>query len=306
MIKNESSIKIRYGPSGIHLFNRVNGLNVLLDEVKVPPALWATAPRQVSIALTNACDLDCSYCFAQKYAATLDFKRVINWLDELDANGCLGIGFGGGEPTLYKRLSELCQHATQATKLAVTLTTHAHRLEDKLLTSLVGSVNFVRVSMDGMYTTYETLRGRSFKTFCERLESIQSKFCFGINYVVNSKTFPDLDLAIKFASDFGASEFLLLPEQPVNGYGGIDYQTSKSLQDWVNHYKENVPLTVSEAGADGLPICNPLPKEMNLLGYAHIDASGNLKRTSFDTVGIPIDKNGVIQAVKHLKTIFEE
>src|SRR6266705_976700 len=52
-----SQIKIRMGPSGIQLFDRTTGLNILLDEVPVPPTLWAEAPRQVSVALTNACDL---------------------------------------------------------------------------------------------------------------------------------------------------------------------------------------------------------------------------------------------------------
>jgi len=121
--------KVRAGPSGIHVFNRMTGLNILLDEVRVPPALWARAPRQVSIALTNACDLACSYCFAPKDPAVLAFEQVTDWLDELDANGCLGIGLGGGEPTLHPRLVELCQYATQHTRLAVTLTTHGHRLD---------------------------------------------------------------------------------------------------------------------------------------------------------------------------------
>ncbi len=41
----------------MHFFNRKTGINVLVDEFKPPFSLWSTAPRQVSIALTNACDL---------------------------------------------------------------------------------------------------------------------------------------------------------------------------------------------------------------------------------------------------------
>ena len=89
-------LKMRTGPAGVHFFNRATGRNVLFEEVHVDRTGWAAAPRQVSIALTNACDLRCDYCFAPKNAATLDFARVRGWLDELDANGCLGIGFGGG------------------------------------------------------------------------------------------------------------------------------------------------------------------------------------------------------------------
>ncbi len=38
--------KVRAGPSGLHMFDRTTGLNVLLDEVQVAQCQWATAPRQ--------------------------------------------------------------------------------------------------------------------------------------------------------------------------------------------------------------------------------------------------------------------
>jgi hypothetical protein len=33
-----SQMKVRMGPSGIQLFERTSGLNILLDEVRIPPA----------------------------------------------------------------------------------------------------------------------------------------------------------------------------------------------------------------------------------------------------------------------------
>lgn len=299
-------MKIRAGPFGIHVFNRMTGLNILLDEVQVPTALWAGAPRQVSIALTNACDLACSYCFAPKDPAFLDFKRVTDWLDELDVNGCLGIGFGGGEPTLYQHLVELCHYATQHTGLAVTLTTHAHRLDDELVAALAGSVHFVRVSMDGVGATYEALRRRSFTAFCRRLKNVRSIAPFGINYVVNSSTLPDLDVATTLAAEMGAVEFLLIPEQPVHGNGGIDNPTVQALQRWVIRYTGSVPLTVSQAGAAGLPICNPIDGESELRAYAHIDASGILKRYSYDSSGVAIGTDGIMRALEILRMHYKE
>src|SRR3712207_494557 len=52
-----SSVKVRRTRVGVHLFDVATGLNVLLDEVSVDPQEWDHAPRQVSIALTNPCDL---------------------------------------------------------------------------------------------------------------------------------------------------------------------------------------------------------------------------------------------------------
>jgi MoaA/NifB/PqqE/SkfB family radical SAM enzyme len=301
-----SHLKVRAGPSGVHFFDRTTGLNVLLDEVRVPPVLWAAAPRQVSVALTNACDLACPYCFAPKHPAALDVEQVARWLGELDANGCLGVGFGGGEPTLYRRLVELCHYTAQKTGLAVTFTTHAHRLDDALIAALAGNVHFVRVSMDGVGATYEAIRGRSFAALRRRLETMRSLAPFGVNFVVNARTLPDLDVAIAVAAEAGASEFLLLPEHPTRGGGGIDNHTAEALRRWVSHYRGVVPLTISELEAGGLPICDPLARETGLRVYAHIDADGILKRSSYESAGVAIGNDGVIRALCTLRTRLEE
>jgi sulfatase maturation enzyme AslB (radical SAM superfamily) len=131
--------KIRVSASGVHLFDRVSGVNVLLDEVRVPAARFSRAPRYLSIALTNACELRCVYCYAPKHAAALDRDRVLAWAVELDAAGCLGVGFGGGEPTAYRRFAQLCSEIAQSTSMAVTFTTHGHRLTPELVSSLRGA-----------------------------------------------------------------------------------------------------------------------------------------------------------------------
>lgn len=295
-------IKIRMGPSGIHIFDRDTGQNVLFDEVQVPKQSWAMAPRQVSVALTNACDLACQFCYAPKVPAALDFEHVVGWLAELDAHGCLGVGFGGGEPTIYRRFADLCRYATQETNLAVTFTTHGHHLDEQLIAALEGNVHFVRVSMDGVGVTYEAFRRRPFAELIRRLETVRGLAPFGINFVVNALTFPDLDAATKLASEVGAVEFLLLPEQPVRGKGGISHSTLQKLRRWVDLYRGSIPLSISEAGADGLPTCNPLVQEYGLRAYAHIDASGVLKASSYDSDGAVIGSYGVMQTLDELRT----
>jgi MoaA/NifB/PqqE/SkfB family radical SAM enzyme len=299
-LNSSGRTKLRFGPSGIHLFDRTSGLNLLIDELIPPEGEWAIAPRQVSIALTNACDLDCPYCFAPKSRATLAFDRIVSWLKELDANGTLGIGFGGGEPTLYPRFAELCAYAANNTGLAVTFTTHGHHLEDAFLALLRGNVHFIRVSMDGVSATYERLRNRPFNALQGRLGAIRNIVPFGINYVVNADTLPDIDTAATFAERAGASEFLILPERPMNGRAGLTNDTVDGLRGWVRRYSGGIRLAVSETGAEGMPTCNPLPHETGLRAYAHIDANGVLKRTSFDSEGVAIGGEGVLPALCQL------
>jgi sulfatase maturation enzyme AslB (radical SAM superfamily) len=62
-------LKVRCDRIGVQAFDRRTGLNVLFDEVAVPEQEWAQAPRHLAIALTNACDLHCPYCYAPKHRA---------------------------------------------------------------------------------------------------------------------------------------------------------------------------------------------------------------------------------------------
>lgn len=299
----ERKLKVRASSAGLHIYNRDTGTNILVDEIILPPNSWSTAPRQVSIALTNVCDLACSHCYAPKSPATLALNKLTNWLIELDANGCVSVGFGGGEPTLYKRLVELCYYAVTRTNLAVTMTTHAHILSDRLLGELAGNLHFIRVSMDGVGSTYESIRHCPFDALITRIKAIRRVFKFGINFVVNSFTIGDLNAAVELAEDLGASEFLLLPEVPIGQGAGIDNETVNTLKKWVYGYNGSVPITVSEYGSDGLPTCNPFINENGLDAYAHIDAFGILKRTSYDLTGVTIRENGIMPALEKLGKI---
>lgn len=294
-------LKIRAGPDGIHLFCRSRGANILLEEASIRPAAWSAAPRQVSVALTNACDLRCYYCYAPKHRAQLDTVRLLGWLRELDNAGCFGVGFGGGEPTLHRDFALLCKLAAKTTRLAITFTTHAHRLNEQLAAELKGYVHFIRVSMDGIGTTYESLRGRSFHALCQKLKLVRALAPFGINFVVNATTFPDLNSAVALANDCGASEFLLLPERPTLRCDGIDANTRDKLRAWVTASRMIIRLAVSESDADGLPTCDALTKEKGLRSYVHVDASGTLRRSSFDSIGVPIQPAGILAALKDLE-----
>lgn len=289
----------------MHLFDRVSGLNVLLDELRPDEAVWSTSPRQVSVALTNVCDLHCAYCYAPKHKASLNADRVLRWLKELDTGGCLGIGFGGGEPTLHPDFVDICKRVAAETQLAVTFTTHGHRLTSQLAQRLKGSVHFARVSVDGVGRTYEEQRGKRFDSLLRGIEAIAVLSPFGINVVVNERTVSELDALGELAREVGASELLLLPQQATATTAGIDGVVGQALQQWVCNYKGKVRLAVSEAGASGLPTCDPLPGERGLQAYAHIDASGMLRASSYAPAGAQIGDAGILSALRRLRNTFE-
>ncbi|WP_231759455.1 radical SAM protein [Microbulbifer elongatus] len=293
--------KSRFGPDGLHLFNRETGTNILIDEVEIPVDRWSMAPRQVSIALTNTCDLSCSHCYAPKNKAKLEFGLLTSLLRTLDLNGCMGVGFGGGEPTLYPKFAELCEFAAIETGLAVTMTTHGHRLDEILLKKISGRIHFVRVSMDGVGATYENIRNRSFDSLVNKVKLLKDVSPFGINFVVNSTTIKELDEAARIADDLGAAELLLLPEVTVGRGVGIDNDTAADMQNWIQAYQGNARLAISETHVTGIPVCEPFEKETGVSAYAHIDASGILRRNSFAQDGVLIEGEDIMDALQVLR-----
>lgn len=292
--------KLRGGPAGLHLFNRTTGMNLLLDEVSVPTSLHARAPRQVSIALTNRCDLACAHCYAPKSRDELRFDSVARWLRELDEHGTLGVGFGGGEPTLYPEFVKICQYAAHKTGLSVSFTTHGHHIDDELAQRLRGNVHFIRVSMDGVGTTYESIRRRSFAGLLEQLRVVRSISRFGANVMVNDHTLPELDEVARVSADAGACELLLLPQIPVRSVVGASVSTLQELRRWVDGYKGPLKLCINESSADGFPTCDPFVHERGLRAYAHIDATGVLKPSSYLDAGVQLGAGSVLQALDQL------
>jgi len=286
----------------MHWFDRSSGLNVLVDEVNVPEDRWDRAPRYVSIALTNACELRCPFCYAPKVPGRLERGRVLSWMQDLDREGCLGVGFGGGEPTAHPDFAWLCTQAAVTTGLAVTFTTHGHRLDSALADALRGSVHFVRVSMDGIGETYERVRGRSFAEFRRRLQVVASFAPFGLNVVVNDETVRELDGIRSFAEDVGAAELLLLPEQPVGDRPGITSDDASRLTRWISTGQRSVRLAISRAGAaEGMPLADPFGDEPPLDAHAHVDARGVLRTDAYACDGVVVG-DSIMQALDELQS----
>lgn len=305
-IINSKTIKTRFGPDGIHLFDRNTGLNILLEEEIPHLEKWTKSPRQVSIALTNLCNLKCTHCYAPKDNAFLDKELVKLWMKDLDQSGCFGIGFGGGEPTLHPDFVELCTFGHNETSLAITCTTHGHTLTESLIGKIQHSIDFIRVSMDGTGKTYESIRGCSFDKFLEKLSLLKGRIVFGINYVVNARTVEELDAAIYIAESYGASELLLLPEEAVGLGKQIDEVTINKLQCWVGNYKGNVRLSISSGRKEMVDYLQTLENEPDYLAFSHIDANSFLKKSSFEKNGQPISDKGIMSTYEQLCRIEEK
>jgi hypothetical protein len=49
-----------------------------------------------------------------------------------------------------------------------------------------------------------------------------------------------------------------------------------------------------------MPFCNPFAAEIELDAYAHIDATGTIKRNSYEEWGVTIGDDGILKALEEL------
>lgn len=160
--------------------------------------------------------------------------------------------------------------------------------------------------MDGVGTTYERIRGRSFEKLVQYLSLLKERIPFGINYVVNHNTIDDLSEAVSIVETCGTEEILLLPEEPIGLGQKIDSSTLEHLRTWIDNYKGNVRLAISSSYKGMINSLIALENEPDHLAFAHIDATGQLKPSSFSQNGYAIDNNGVLDAYARLYSEIED
>ena len=256
----------------------------------------------VSFSLTNRCNLHCPHCFVAKGRSDLPFSLLTKWLVELDGNGCLEVGFGGGEPLLHPDFSAICGFVHSRTGMACTFTTNGTLLSEKMVESIRGNVDFCRISMDGWEQIHKRSRGVSFASLVSTIANVAGKIRVGVNYLVNDETVGDLERVAHLLASLSVEELLLLPEIGARGEILLSKSGISTLRGWVASYDGPLRLRGSERTcAEILPSVLP-PGDEALLRYVHVDADGIMKPDSFASAGVPIGSGSFLDAFQLLKT----
>jgi len=180
-------------------FDRRTGRNLLLrgDETA---QLRQQAPRVVQMALTNACNKTCGFCYRPIEAKTRwTFDDALAFGRFLSDWGVLELALGGGEPTVFPGFAELVQQLHTQTKLAVNFTTNGTRLTEALLDAIAGAVGQIQVSV---YDD-EDLDGTIARLVAREVR-------FGLNYLVTPKRLATLDADLLRFHARGVRDVLLL------------------------------------------------------------------------------------------------
>ncbi len=170
-------------------------------------------PISCTLQLTNACNLNCSFCYASSGKPNpneLSASQWISVMQKLAANGVADVTITGGEAKLAKGFKEII---TAASSLFTNVNLFSNGLnwrdEEIELISNLPNV-YVQVSIDGKAETHDILRGRQ-GSFAESMTNVKKMTRVGIPVLIamtmNNKNSKDLSEVIEAAVEAGAQAF---------------------------------------------------------------------------------------------------
>jgi MoaA/NifB/PqqE/SkfB family radical SAM enzyme len=171
-------------------------------------------------------------------------------LSDAAVEGYTVAGFSGGEPTLYRPLPELLEHA-HACGLRTTVTTNGMLLTRRLLESLRGKVDVLAISLDGVPASHNRVRASdaAFSKMAARLEGVRAAgIPFGFIFTLTQHNLGELDWVAGFALEQGAR---LLQIHPLEQVGRAKQLLAGQTPDAVeNAFAHLEALRIQELAGD--------------------------------------------------------
>lgn len=281
--------------SGLHQYDRVSGLHVLLDEVKIPLEEAANrGPRHLSLMLTRRCNLNCSFCYVEKSASEAPLDFLIDICDAAKELQVLDVTLGGGEPTLYKAFSEFISYAWQHYTFGISVTTNA--VDIAPLLEVAGMLSSVRVSTDNRLRPLN-------RRLSQRIARLAEVHKVGANMLWSRGSSAWARETIDNLASLGTKNFLLIPEHNYGTYL-LSEDDWRDLDQFIRDQSENyqIMLTSDATTRVSTPMLNT-EKENEFL-FAHIDELGNIRRRSWGTSVRKVRENKeIIHGLQHLNPI---
>ena len=143
-----------------------------------------------SFHITKPCNMKCKFCYATfedfHVGPMMNINVAKNIVEKLKNGGLEKITFAGGEPLLYKKLSELIEYSKKI-GLTTSIITNGSLLTDRFLSENVDHLDWVGVSIDSLNQRTNELIGRDSKINYHRLVQNIKQFGYRlkINTVVN-------------------------------------------------------------------------------------------------------------------------
>jgi organic radical activating enzyme len=127
-------------------------------EAHLPPR-EPSKPLTLLLLINRGCNLRCAFCDLWDRGQNMPLPQVLKLLDEALAIGTRTLVITGGEPFLHPQLFDVVR-AAKARGLSVNITTNGTLVERRWAELTQSGVDSLSMSLDGLETTHDQLRGK--------------------------------------------------------------------------------------------------------------------------------------------------
>ena len=228
------------------------------------PLLFDNHGREMSylrLAVTDRCNLRCTYCMPAEGIAYLPEKKLLSWeemlriVHVLNQLGIRKVRITGGEPFVRPGLMDFLQELAKIENLEICLTTNGVLLEnhlDSLLNLGIKNVNLSFDSLDSERFFKITRRNDFDQVYRNLMRMIEANFIVKLNAVVmHGMNETDILPLVNFTEKHPVS-VRFIEEMPFNGSGLVEEKLFWDYRRILSHIKtefphiEEVPMAYGE------------------------------------------------------------
>ena len=217
------------------------------------PLLFDNHGREMSylrLAVTDRCNLRCTYCMPAEGIAYLPEKKLLSWeemlriVHVLNQLGIRKVRITGGEPFVRPGLMDFLQELAKIENLEICLTTNGVLLEnhlDSLLNLGIKNVNLSLDSLDSVRFFKITRRNDFDQVYRNLMRMIEANFIVKLNAVVmHGMNETDILPLVNFTEKHPVS-VRFIEEMPFNGSGLVEEKFFWDYRRILSHIKSEFP-----------------------------------------------------------------
>jgi len=254
-----------------------------------------------SFHIIKACNMRCKFCYAtfnDIKSRSLPVEDAKNILFKLKNSGLKKITFAGGEPLMYKNISEVICYS-KAIGLTTSIITNGSLVDDDFIRDHIGVLDWIGLSIDSLSFQVNNMIGRygmDVFRYVELIKAIKDAgYKLKINTVVN--VFNQNENMQSFIDHANPSRWKIFDTLKVEGQNDDQYYSIKpntgSFEKFVNrHHHKSMVVENNELMTGSYMLIDPMGRLFENSKGHHVYSSP-LQHSDVDTClsEISLDRN---------------